>query len=192
MTDEINRAPAKPCHECPWRRSNKDRPVPEKYGWAYSRAERVEMWSQMRAEAVLASCHLTTDRSLFPEGGDPVWIEAGFHPVPEDAQVRECAGAVALALRELRLLVAAGTWERYERGRPHGFTRGVASLWANRLRGSVAGYPTLRRVETADADIVDPGEDGLTALDLLTPTQVSELRAAIEAVARSPRTCAPR
>jgi hypothetical protein len=185
---ELNRASSVPCHECPWRESNKDRPVPAKYAdVAYTRDERVEMWAQMRAGHYRQSCHMTTsDRDMFPQGGDPEWTDAGFSPVPEHAQLRECAGAVALAERELRLLRAAGSFEKYHEQRPHGFTREAASLWALRMQGRpVPGYPPLRRVEANDAEILDPTGENLAPIELLHPAQVSALLTAAAKVKAS-------
>lgn len=168
-------APVRLCPECPWRVHNMDRPVPEKYAIAYSRDERVEMWSALRAGESQQSCHMTTsDRELFPEGADPVWTEAGFRPVPEHARPRECAGAVAMADRELRRLQAAGSWERYHERYPQGLTREVAAE-ASRLE--------RRRVQVDVAELVDmTGGERLSAGELLSPEQVSALLGALAKV----------
>lgn len=179
-----DRAATSPCPECPWRVSNKGRPVPEKYAGTYDRKQRTVIWAELRS-GVPQGCHLSTgDREKFPHGGDPEWIDAGYAAVPEIARPRECAGAVAAALREMRLLLEAGGWQEYHRRRPQGLTREVATRWAARLSGvSPPGVPALRAVQVDAAEVIDvPGEDDLTAVDLIPPRRLAEMAAVAENV----------
>src|SRR4051812_37861345 len=119
MSEEMNRAAVTPCHECPWRTTNKERPVPESYSDFYTRDQRIDLWAALRfGGSSRMVCHLSAADELNPQGADPEWIAAGFEAVPAHGRVRECAGNVAVALRELRHLAEAGTWEEYRRRRP--------------------------------------------------------------------------
>ena len=181
--DAVNRAPVTPCHECPWRVSNQGLPVPEKYDGAYGRTERANQWSAVRDGGYQSVCHLSLgDREMFPHGGDPEWIAAGYQAVPEHAQRRECAGAVAAAMREMRLLAEAGSWEEYHRRRPQGLTREAAGLWLLRMRGeALPGRPPLREVDVDLAEIIDPAtEDGFTDLDLVPPQTYRRVQRLVE------------
>lgn len=184
MSEDVKRAPGTPCHECPWRVSMQDRPVPAKYN-GFNRSERAVLWASLRDGDYLVACHLTVaDRVAFPRGGDPEWVAAGYHAVPEHARLRECGGSVAAAVREMNLLRAAGSWEEYHRRRPQGFSRKAAALWAMRLQGRrVADYPPLVEVSVDAEELVDPaGDDGLSGwLDLATPRQVAGMLAALDA-----------
>jgi hypothetical protein len=184
--EELHRAPVTPCPECPWRVANKDRPVPEKYvpTGVFTRSEQVELWAGLRHPGGRQRCHMTDgNRETFPNGGDPEWAAAGYQLVPEHAKVRECGGSVAVALRELRLLQAAGSWETYHEQRPAGFTREAATLWALRLQGrQVPGYPPLRRVQVDDAEVIDPTSADQTVLELMSSAQLSALLEAVTKV----------
>lgn len=189
MSEEMNRAPAVPCHECPWRVSNQERPVPEKYAGGFTRTERANLWSALRDGNYRTACHLTiADREKFPHGGDPEWSDMGYQPVPEQAQLRECAGAVLAALREMRRLAEAGSWEEYRRQYPKGLTETAAVLWALRLQGrEVPGRPPLRTVSVGDGEIIDPAtdaDDDFTELDLLPPQQYRQAVKAVEIASR--------
>lgn len=182
-SENVRRAPVTPCHECPWRVSNQELPVPEKYAGAYSRSERANQWSGVRDGGYVSACHLSVgDREKFPHGGDPEWLAAGYEAVPEHARLRECAGAVAAALREMRLLIAAGSWEQYHQQRPQGLTQKAAALWAMRMEGvEVPGRPPLRQVNVEPAEIIDPAvEDGFTDLDLIPPQTYRQLQRLVE------------
>ncbi|RZU32703.1 hypothetical protein [Blastococcus saxobsidens] len=187
MSKDVKRAPVTPCHECPWRVSNQGLPVPQKYDGAYGRTERAAQWSAVRDGNYVSTCHLSlADREMFPHGGDPEWIAAGYQAVPEHAEKRECAGAVAAALREMRLLAAAGSWDEYHRQRPQGLSKDAATLWAARIQGhAVPGRPTLRKVVVDDRDIIEPAtDDGFSDLDLVPPKQYRQVVELVEWAAR--------
>lgn len=182
---ELNRAPATPCRECPWRVSNQGRPVPDKYAGTYDREQRLTLWSELRERGYQQACHLSaSDRKMFPNGDDPEWTAAGFQAIPDNARLRECGGAVAAALREMRLLDAEGSLEAYEQERPKGFTREVAALWALRMRGVVVpGFPPLRPIDVEDAEIIDPvTQDDVSTVDLMPTEKLSALVARLGAI----------
>jgi hypothetical protein len=188
MTEEMNQAPVTPCPECPWRVSNRGRPVPEKFAEMYSRENRVEHWSSLRAAGGRMGCHLTTpDPQITPMVNDPEWIAMGYQAVPPHARPRECGGFVAAGLREMRRLAEAGSWEAYRKVRPQGLTREAAELWARRLRGEqVPGFPPLRPVDVDDSEINDSAtEDDMQPAELLSPVQLSALVSIAERIRAS-------
>lgn len=166
-----------PCPECPWRAENSNRPAPEPYEDSYTREHHLRCWSDLRNGRV-SGCHLTGSREEFPHGGDPRWIAAGYQAVPENVDPRECAGSVAAAYREVRYLLEAGSFAKYQKRRPQGMTRTTAELWLARVQlGATGGvWPTLRPPVVEDEAIIDPAADYVaTHLELLEQRQVAAL-----------------
>lgn len=154
-----NPAPLQPCQECPWRRSNADRPAPEPYEDSYTRDHHVRCWRDV-AVGSLSVCHLTAGPEQFPMGSDPRWVEGGYKAVPENVRNRECAGSVIAALREVRRVIAAGSIDRYVAENPQGMTAPTAAKWLKRLEGEpVDQWPELRQPNLAEAEIIDPSRE---------------------------------
>src|ERR1043165_821080 len=82
------------CLSCPWRVANQGKRVAG--GW-YSKANLRRLWGGMRRGERM-SCHPTDPRIGIEHPGEG---PAGFRPAPEEAEPRECAGAVAPVRREL-------------------------------------------------------------------------------------------
>lgn len=171
---DCNRAALTPCQECPWRVSNVDRPAPEPFEDSYTREHHLRCWRDF-VNGGLSICHLTASSEDFPMGNDPAWIAGGYQAVPENARPRECAGSVAAALREVRTLVNAGSYEEYARRRPRGMTRATATLWVKRVQGA-GSWPRLREPLISEAEIVDPGAfEDVDLLEVLKPEVVAAL-----------------
>ncbi len=174
MTDSCNNEPPaqsaiNPCAECPWRTENKGRAVPDEYSTAYTREQRVTLWSDLRNSRA-QDCHMGAgDGEAFPHGKDPAWIGAGFAAIPEHAKPRECAGSLVAARREWERMWEAGSWEAYHQAHPNGFTKEAAQFWHARFSGkTVSGLPPIRDGLTQDVDVIDPGhEDGMTGIELM-------------------------
>lgn len=110
-------AMAKPCPDCPWRKSNQGKPHP--HGW-YSRRNLRRLWAGLRSgKAPGMTCHPTDPDNLVPEG---------HRGAPEGSRPKECAGALLLVQRELRKLEK--TPERYLKENRDGLTRSGVAFWA--------------------------------------------------------------
>lgn len=82
-----------PCSACPWRKSNQGKSHP--HGW-YSKANLRRLWAGLRTgEAPGMTCHPTDKENPIPDG---------TKPVPDNVERHECAGAILLVIRELRLI----------------------------------------------------------------------------------------
>lgn len=182
-TDELRPSPVTPCAECPWRVDNVGRPVPEKYAGTYARDQRVALWAELR-DPVVQECHMGAgDGDAFPHGKDPVWIEAGFAPIPEHARSRECAGALIAVRREVARMLTFPSWDAYNKAHPLGFTKGAAKFWARRLAGEVDGMPPVRDDLTTTVEVVDPlKDDALKFHEVLTGSQRQALAAFADAL----------
>lgn len=164
---DCNRAALTPCQECPWRASNTGRPAPAPFEDSFTTAHHLRCWRDF-INGQLSICHLTSpDREAFPPGNHPAWIEAGYKAVPDHAKPRECAGSVAAALREVRTLIDAGSFEKYKTERPNGMTLETARHWIARVAGQQTDWPDLREPRIDPTDVVDPGILDLGWLDLV-------------------------
>lgn len=107
-----------PCAHCPWRKSNHGKPHP--HGW-YSRKNLRRLWIGLRTgRAPGMTCHPTDTDNLVPEGS---------LQVPEGTEKKECAGALLLITRELRLLEKDPKgYIKANRGR--GLTKDGIAWWA--------------------------------------------------------------
>ena len=82
-----------PCAACPWRKSNQGKPHP--HGW-YTKKNLERLWAGLRSgEAPGMTCHPTDLNNEVPEG---------HRAPPETVEAKECAGALILVIRELKLL----------------------------------------------------------------------------------------
>lgn len=163
-----------PCAECPWRRSNVGRPVPEKYAGTYDRPQRVNAWSSLR-HGYRELCHLSAGTDVFPQGGDPDWMAMGFVEPPGGAAPRPCSGYVAAVDRELHRARECGTWEVYQATYPAGLT--LQGFQAIMRRAKDPAIPSTHPVRVDADELVDPShEDNLTARELLDQQQVGERR----------------
>lgn len=108
------------CPQCPWRVSNHGKRSP---GGFYTKKNLRRLWGQIRRGERAQSCHLT-------DPSHPDHVAAG---APENAQVRECPGSIALVARELKKLENAADWPTYKRENPRGLTLEGAFWWANRV-----------------------------------------------------------
>jgi hypothetical protein len=133
-----------PCASCPWRRSNQDKHHP--HGW-YTKANLRRLWNGLRTgKAPGMTCHPTDDRIELPEGAKAV---------PAGIEVRECAGAILLVIRELRKLeAAAGSGEtqvqNYFRSTERGFTRRGLKYWV--ARAIFGGTPLALAIPNVSED----------------------------------------
>lgn len=82
---------AKPCENCPWRKTNHGRRHP---GGFFTKANRQRLWNQIRGGGGIQSCHMT----------DPSHPDHVAHGTPEHATAMECCGSVVLVVRELNRL----------------------------------------------------------------------------------------
>jgi hypothetical protein len=137
-----------PCAQCPWRRSNQGRPHP--HGW-YTRKNLRRLWNGLRTgEAPGMSCHPTDTDNEVPAGGKTV---------PEGMAKRECAGALLLVQRELKLLETDPKGYLKARGR-RGLSREGVAWWALsrcQLANTPLGGPSMP-VIPEDADVGYPLE----------------------------------
>lgn len=141
----------KACLQCPWRRSNQEKPHPLGF---YTRSNLRRLWNQIRRGGKAQSCHMT-------DPSHPDHIEAGCKP---DAVARECPGSVLLVLREIEKMVedkggekevsSEGVKAYLERHRRKGLTKSGVLYWVvQRLQfGGVPllGGPELPEVEEDD------------------------------------------
>lgn len=186
MTDACtNEPPAQsavnPCAECPWRAENKGREVPDDYATAYTRTQRVELWSDLR-NGRAQDCHMGAgDGEAFPHGKDPAWIGAGFAAIPDHAKARECAGSLVAARREWKRMWEAGSWVAYHQAHPEGFTKEAALFWHARFTGErPQDLPAIRDNLAQDVDVIDPGhEDGLQGHELMDRDRLTKLTASL-------------
>lgn len=136
-----------PCSACPWRKSNHGKPTPHgalQYGW-YTKANRRRLWQGLRTgNAPGMTCHPTDARNpLLP----------GAKPVPDTTTPRECAGALLLIIRELRLLEA--DTKGYFKANPTGLTKYGMQWWAlsrSVFAGTPMGGPPIPPI-AEDSDI---------------------------------------
>lgn len=106
-----------PCAACPWRASNQGKPHP--HGW-YSKKNLRRLWAGLRSgKAPGMTCHPTDPDNEVPEG---------HRPAPEGNDARECAGALILVQRELKLLEKDP--KGYLKARPGGLTKAGLHWWA--------------------------------------------------------------
>lgn len=178
---EYGKSAASPCAECPWRVENIGRPVPAKYGDAYTREQRVTVWTQLR-NGVLQDCHMGAgDGEEFPHGKDPALIHSGFAAIPEHATSRECAGSLVAARREVERVIEAGSWAEYHARHPNGFTADTAVFWLRRFSGDVVqGAPQVRGDLTRDVAVIDPGhDDDLLSFELMGSSEFGALAGSV-------------
>ena len=107
-------ADLKLCPGCPWRKSNHGKR--SKHGF-YTRRNLRRLWGEIRGGGGLQTCHLT-------DPTHPDHVDSG---TPVDATPHECAGSVALAVREIekfeRIMRDGGTFMDYVRSGYAGMTR---------------------------------------------------------------------
>jgi len=116
------------CSSCPWRKSNQGKPHPD--GW-YSRKNLQRLWSGLRTSAAPGmTCHPTDVNNPVPEG----------HKCPkEGTKPQECAGALLLVTRELKLFEKDPKGYRKARGRRGLSKEGLA--WWGFSRCALANTP---------------------------------------------------
>lgn len=125
------------CATCPWRKSNFEKPHPHKW---YGRKNLLRLWNGLRkGQAPGMSCHSTDSRNEVPEG---------TKPVPESVEMKECAGALLLVIREIRTLEKQKDYLKTRKG---GLTRKGGIAWVER-----ALFPPFIPVLDEDPDIQLP------------------------------------
>lgn len=108
-----------PCAACPWRKSNLEKPHPHKW---YSKKNLLRLWNGLRKyDAPGMTCHPTDADNQVPDG---------TKPVPESVEKKECAGAIILVTRELRLLEKHKDYLKIRKG---GLTRAGGAGWVERI-----------------------------------------------------------
>lgn len=143
----------KPCSACPWRKSNSRKKVKTKdmpYGW-YSQKNLDRLWSGLRTgEAPGMTCHPTDGSNPLPEG---------MEPPKETIEKRECAGALLLVQRELKLIEELGPKEYLKRSKARrGLTKDGITWWAMgrcAFAGTPLGGDPMIKIEE-DPDIERP------------------------------------
>jgi hypothetical protein len=122
-----------PCSHCPWRLSNRGKKIKTKgmpYGW-YTKKNLQRLWAGLRTgEAPGMTCHPTDPDNEVPEH----WKE-----VPKETQTKECAGALLLIIREIKLLEK--DVDGYLKSKRRGLTKAGLTWWAMGRCGPAAGTP---------------------------------------------------
>lgn len=177
-------AAATPCSECPWRKSNADRPH---FNNQYSTEEFTRLWRSIAVDGNFFGCHL---------------MDADYHPVPAESLAmgyqkpadigarRECAGALAVVRRELKLLNDYDTHEDYIAARPVGLSKKALDVLLSRSKGELE--PALRFASNEDeTDVADPMERVNTSLIQwqVSRNKAADLLAAMEAFGGSQCDC---
>ena len=137
-----------PCAHCPWRKSNQGKR--HAGGW-YTLKNLRRLWAGLRSgEAPGMTCHPTDPNNPLPEG---------FKEVSKETETKECAGALLLVIRELKLIEKISkednSLDRYFRERKRGLTKNGAAFWImSRIQaaGTPLGGPPIPNLEE-DPDI---------------------------------------
>ena len=140
-----NPSHVKMCEQCPWRRSNHGKRTP---GGFYTKKNLTRLWNQIRRGGGAQTCHLT-------DPSHPEHVAAG---APLTATPHECAGSLALVLREVEKLNAlaesGGDLDDYFKDNRKGLTREGAFHWAM-ARHQLVGIPMGGHpLPTIDAELV--------------------------------------
>ncbi|WP_043429584.1 hypothetical protein [Arthrobacter sp. FB24] len=145
------KAAGQSCSECPFRKSNIDRPH---FNDQYSQTEFTRLWRSIAVEGKFFGCHLT---------------DADYHPVPQESldmgyqkpadigARRECAGSVALIRREMRLAESYPNHATYIKARPAGLSKHAFLVLSKRLKGMMEP-PVRFAVKPDESDVIDPME----------------------------------
>jgi hypothetical protein len=145
------KAAGQSCSECPFRKSNIDRPH---FNNQYSQTEFARLWRTIAVEGQFFGCHLT---------------DADYHPVPQESldmgyqkpadigARRECAGSVALIRRDLRLAESYPNHSAYIKARPAGLSSHAFLVLSKRLTGMMEP-PVRFAVKPDESDVIDPME----------------------------------
>lgn len=142
-----------PCAACPWRISNsgkKTKSPDMEFGW-YSRKNLDRLWNGLRTgEAPGMTCHPTDGDNPLPEG---------MEPPRETVEKRECAGALLLVQRELKLIEELGPEEYLKRSKvSRGLTKDGIAWWALSrcvFAGTPMGADPITKIQE-DPDIERP------------------------------------
>lgn len=152
-TCHINDLPKKPaatrmCGECPWRASNADRPHPD---GDYDRDNSSRRWHSVAVEGDFFGCHLLDGDH---QGLSVAEREAGYKQPADIGARRECAGAVAMIQRELRIAQEHPNHATYIKARPVGLSARALRIISARLKGELE--PVLRfNPEVDETDLID-------------------------------------
>jgi hypothetical protein len=126
-TRKVGGAMSRACAQCPWRKSNQGKSHPD--GW-YTKKNLQRLWAGMRTgEAPGMTCHPTDPNNPTPKG----WKD-----VPKEAETKECAGALLLVTRELKLLEK--DVDGYRKMKRKGLNKFGLHFWAM-VRCHFAGTP---------------------------------------------------
>ena len=137
----------KPCSDCPWRKSNQDQ---KHKGHWYTKKNLNRLWAGLRTgSAPGMTCHPTDPSNPLPDG------MLGGAPKGQDPT--ECAGALLLIIRELKMVEK--DVKAYTKTRKKGLTKDGIAWWALSrcvYSNTPFGGPPIPMIEE-DADIVYDG-----------------------------------